>query len=57
MGKGKYHKNHINKVMMTAFTAFAFEDTLENGGDAIKLVDCAVTGSKDGTAKDPQCSL
>ena len=32
-----YHKNHINKVMMTAFTAFAFEDLIENGGRAIKL--------------------
>ena len=83
---------------MTAFTAFAFEDCIENGGEAIKLgmfraqsfkvaekevregvrqedgtmrmtgpikrkrddlylVDCAVTGSSDGTAKDPKCSL
>jgi len=32
-----YHKNHINKVMMTAFTAFAFEDSNESGGEAIKL--------------------
>ena len=84
--------------MMTAFTAFAFDDSIENGGEAIRLgmfreqtfkvadkevregvrqeddtikyngaikrkrddlylVDCAVTGSNDGTAKDPKCSL
>jgi hypothetical protein len=32
-----YHKSHISKVMATAVTAFAFEDSIENGGDAIKL--------------------
>ena len=32
-----YHQNHINKVMMTAFTAVAFEDNFENGGEAVKL--------------------
>ena len=32
-----YHRNHINKVMLTAFTAFAFEDSIENGGEAVKL--------------------
>jgi len=32
-----YHKNHINKCMGVAFTAFAFEDNMENGGEAIKL--------------------
>ena len=83
---------------MTAFTAFAFEDNIENGGEVVKLglfkahsfkvaektvregvrqedgsmrmtgpinqkkddlylVDYAVTGSSDGTAKDPKCSL
>ena len=93
-----YHRCHINKVMMTAFTAFAFEDCIENGGGAVKLgifraqsfkvaerevresvrqadgsmkqtgsvkrnkddlylVDCAVTGSSDGTSKDPKCAL
>ena len=93
-----YHRNHINKVMMIAFTAFAFEDNIENGGEVVKLglfraqsfkvaektvregvrqedgsmrmtgpikrkkydlylVDCAVTGSSDGAAKDPKCSL
>ena len=31
------HKNHINKVMMTVFTAIAFEDSLEKGGEAIKF--------------------
>jgi len=38
MGSRKYlYRNHINKVMMTTFTAFAFEDTIENGGEAVKL--------------------
>ena len=32
-----YHKSHIAKTMGVAFTAFAFEDNMENGGDAIKL--------------------
>jgi hypothetical protein len=32
-----YHKSHIAKTMGVAFTAFAFEDSIENGGDAIKL--------------------
>ena len=32
-----YHRNHINKVMMTTFTAFAFNDSIENGGEAVKL--------------------
>ena len=32
-----YHKSHIAKTMGVAFTAFAFEDNIENGGNAIKL--------------------
>lgn len=32
-----YHKNHIEKVMAVAFTAFAFNGNVENGGDGIKL--------------------
>ena len=93
-----YYRNHLNKVMMTTFTAMAFEDSIENGGEVVKLgmfraqsfkvaektaregvrqedgslrmtgaikrkkddlylVDCAVTGSSDGTAKDPKCAL
>ena len=93
-----YHRNHINKVMLTCFSGFAFEDSIENGGIAVKLgyfsaqsfkvaektvresvrqpdgsmrqtgpvkrkkddlylVDCAVTGSSEGTAKDPKCCL
>ena len=32
-----YHRNHVNKVMGVAVTAFAFEDSIENGGDALKL--------------------
>ena len=93
-----YHKNHINKVMAIAFTAFAFEDCIENGGNAKKLafiraqrkkvaakmqkacvfqadgtrkyngevirkkgdiydVDCAVTGSNEGTPDNPKCPL
>uniref|UniRef100_A0A6U5I0W1 Uncharacterized protein n=1 Tax=Corethron hystrix TaxID=216773 RepID=A0A6U5I0W1_9STRA len=57
-----YHRNHINKVMLTAFTAFAFDDHFENGGggearDISRAIDCAVTGSNDGTATDPKCCL
>ena len=33
-----YHKNHINKCMAVAFTAFVLENSIENGGDAMKLV-------------------
>jgi hypothetical protein len=32
-----YHKSHINKTMGVAFVAFAFEDSVENGGKAVKL--------------------
>ena len=32
-----YHKNHINKCMGVAFAGFAFEDSMENGGEAFKL--------------------
>ena len=32
-----YHRNHINKCMVVAFTAFAFVDSIENGGVAFKL--------------------
>ena len=32
-----YHKNHINKVIMTAFTTYAFMDSTENGGEVVKL--------------------
>jgi len=32
-----YHRNHINKVMLTAFTAFAFDEHFKNGGEAVKL--------------------
>jgi hypothetical protein len=32
-----YQKSHISKVMATAMTAFTFEDSIENGGAAIKL--------------------
>jgi len=93
-----YHRNHINKAMLTAFTGFTLEDSFENGGKAVNLgifpdqlfkvaekvvhesvrqsdgssrqtgsvkrrrddlylVNCAVTGSNDGTAKDPKCCL
>ena len=31
-----YHKNHIDKVMAVAFTAFAFDDSnIDNGGHGI----------------------
>ena len=83
-----YHKNLISKTMGIAFVAFAFDDTIENGGTAVKvrferaqsntitrrktrnkegkvlrernqeyLVDCNVTGSSNGTARDPKFPL
>ena len=27
-----YHKNHVDKVMVVAFTAYAFENNVENSG-------------------------
>jgi hypothetical protein len=32
-----YHRNHINKVMVLALTACAFDGDVENGGDGVKL--------------------
>jgi hypothetical protein len=32
-----YHKCHINKVMAVAFTAYAFDSNVKNGGHGIKL--------------------
>ena len=32
-----YHKSHINKTMTVAFTAHAFKDRIDNGGDGIKF--------------------
>ena len=32
-----YHKKHINKVMVVAFTGFAYVDSMENGGVGLKL--------------------
>jgi hypothetical protein len=32
-----YHKCHINKIMAVAFTAYAFDSNIENGGHGIKL--------------------
>jgi hypothetical protein len=32
-----YHKSHINKTMGMAFVAFTFEDSIENGGNGVKL--------------------
>jgi hypothetical protein len=33
-----YHKSHVNKMMGTAVTGFAFKDNIENDGEAMKLV-------------------
>jgi hypothetical protein len=41
-----YHKSHINKVMGIAFTAMAFEDSLDNGGRAEKLAFIRAQGKK-----------
>jgi len=32
-----YHKCQINKVMVVAFTAFAFDSSVENGGHGVKI--------------------
>jgi hypothetical protein len=33
-----YHKSHISKVVLAmAVVGFAFEDSIDNGGEAIKL--------------------
>ena len=32
-----YHEHHINKVMAVAFTAYAFDSNVENGGNGVKL--------------------
>jgi hypothetical protein len=32
-----HHKSHINKAMDVAFVAFAFKDSIENGGKVVKL--------------------
>ena len=32
-----YHKSHINKTMGIEFTAFAFDNSIENGAEAVKL--------------------
>mmetsp|Transcript_26045 Transcript_26045/g.26462 ORF Transcript_26045/g.26462 Transcript_26045/m.26462 type:complete len:396 (-) Transcript_26045:7-1194(-) len=31
------HKSHIDKVMVVAFVAYAFDQNIDNGGDGIKL--------------------
>jgi hypothetical protein len=31
-----YYKSHISKVMATAVIGFAFEDSMDNGGEAMK---------------------
>ncbi|CAJ1965501.1 unnamed protein product [Cylindrotheca closterium] len=32
-----YHRSHVSKVMGIAVTAFAFKDSIENGGDGLKI--------------------
>ena len=32
-----YHNNHINKCIAVAATAFALKDSIDNGGDTMKL--------------------
>jgi hypothetical protein len=32
-----YHKCHINKVMAGAFTSFAFDSSVKNGGHGVKI--------------------
>ena len=83
-----YHKCHVSKTMGIAVVGMAFEDSLENGGVALKMlfhraqsakvaqrltknkkgeilrkkgdvyfVDCNVTGSSEGSSKDPKFPL
>ena len=33
----QYHRSHLNKVMMVIFTCLAFEDNIDNGGEAFNL--------------------
>jgi hypothetical protein len=35
--KSAYHRSHIDKVMGIAFTGFAFDTYIENGGDGLKI--------------------
>ena len=35
--KSAYHRSHIDKVMGIAFTGFAFDAEIENGGDGLKI--------------------
>jgi hypothetical protein len=35
--KSAYHRSHIDKVMGIAFTGFAFDTDIENGGDGLKI--------------------
>ena len=97
------HKDHVPKVLAIAFTAYAFEGSMENGGKGLKIgcyrcqsakiagkaqnksvkgkdgkvtypgpdqggerlrergqaymVDCAITGSDEGTSDDPKFAL
>jgi len=97
------HKDHVPKVLAIAFTAYAFEGSMENGGKGLKIgcyrcqsakiagkaqnksvkgkdgkvtypgpdqggerlrekgqaymVDCAITGSDEGTSSDPKFAL
>lgn len=41
-----YHKNHIDKVMVVAVTAYAFDSNVENGGDGLKLGLFRVQGAR-----------
>lgn len=40
------HKCHINKVMVAAFTAYAFKGNPENGGDGVKIGIFRVQGAR-----------
>ena len=41
-----YHRSHINKVMAIAFTSYAFENTIEDGGVSEKLLFVRAKGKK-----------
>jgi len=41
-----YHKNHVNKVMVLAATAFTFDQNVENGGKGVKLGIWQIQGAR-----------
>ena len=51
-----HHKSHTNEVMAVAVTDFAFENSMENGGDALKIGICRAQSHKV-NCKDQQATV